>query len=218
MWRLWIFLLLLLAACDPEPTVAFTEPLPVGSADLTQFPRRHRGVYALRSDTLQHVVVLRRAVVFRGWGNFGRKSRHTIDSLRHTTNDAGQPPKLRLVDAQPDSATVLWQVTDTVFQLTTPDSTRLRRKGGLYYLNRARPTGYWETKKLRLRDHQLQLTAFTTDSLRLAALRQAGLLERVTDQPNRYLARLTLRNQARLLRDPTLWPAANDSVYERQCV
>ncbi len=122
---------------------------------------------------------------------------------------------VRLIDARADSAILLVRVTDTLFKLTTPDSTRLRRKGGFYYLNRAQPTGYWQTKRLQISHQQLQLATFTNDSLRLLALKEAGLLEDLTDKPHWHLAHPTLRNQRRLLHAPHLWQPTQDSVYVR---
>ncbi|MBC7448591.1 MAG: hypothetical protein H7330_11085 [Hymenobacteraceae bacterium] len=205
----------MLIACDPAPDVLFTNPLPVGSPDLPQFPRRHRGVYALPTDSLRQVVVLPRSLVLRAWANLGRESRFVIDSFQRTQNDAGQHPVVRLIDARADSAILLVWVTDTLFKLTTPDSTRLRRKGGFYYLNRAQPTGHWQTKRLQINPQQLQLTTFTNDSLRLVALKEAGLLADLPDKPRWYLAHPTLRNQRRLLHAPHLWQPTHDSVYVR---
>ena len=208
-----VFLLLLgLVACEsPKPEVVFAEPLPVGSADLTAFPPRVRGEYVREGDTTRQLAILPAAVVRRQWADMGWHHRREIDSLRR----ASWP--LREMTREGDSVRVRLLGIDTVFRLSRPALSRLRRKGGYYYLNQNRGLDLWVANRLRVHGPGLRLANFNADTTRLAGLQEADLLENGSRQHPRYLIRPTKAQQQHLLRDPTWWHSAEaDTAFVRR--
>lgn len=220
MKRLWI-LLLGTTACEPQAELLFTEPLPVGGTELTHFPERHQGVYTDVTDTAKQLLVLPRGIVLRAWQDWGKKSPRAADSLHCDSAAASWITEWRLLPTADDSVHVLTLTTYLLFfELTTPSATRLRRKGGYYYLNEFVDTLHaWQTKRLWLRGHQAQLATLSEDSARLANLHQQGLTQPMPQQDSRlYLMRPTRGTQQRILRDTALWEQGRRFVWRRPVV
>lgn len=199
-----------LAACDTVPDVVLADSFPTGHADLTRFPKRVQGEFVASADTTRQLAVLPTAVVRRVWSVPRWIRVGEADSLRA----AGVP--VRLVSQQGDTVLLTVRYVDTVFALTEPARSRLRRAGGAYYLNQRVGIGQWTAHRLRLNGQTARLTQFVPDSVRTATLPDAPRPEAYAGQTRRVV-RLSPAQQRAVIRDAGWWREQPfDTVYVRR--
>lgn len=203
--RLFVALAICTACNDQAVEVEFTEPL--GGVDATGFKPRWQGRYVAANDSGQCIVVLPKTLLHQYWLKLGWQRKRGLDSLRKTSVSPATP--LRIEPAQGDSSQVWIRSSDTLFALAKPNS-RLGQKGNDFYLNTLRESsGSWEVQKLHIHNRRLELANFTNDTLRLAVLKDLGVLRLDPDQrknPCRYLVHFATARQRRImLRYEGLW-------------
>lgn len=206
---LFLPLLLSLVACDEGADIALTEPLPVGSTDLTAFVPRHRGIYVEPADTSMQLEVLPTLVRRRFWITDGPFHWRQLDSVRQDIH--GAPPLAVCTDPiGADSFRLRVLAADTIFRLGRPTEARLRFKGGSYYLNEPADTlGVWHARRLELHGRQARLYVFSDDTVRL---RQRGQVRIVPRKRPLYIVNTPTGKG--VLRDTTYWRPASSELFE----
>lgn len=205
-----IVLLLALIACDgPGTDVAFSEPLPAGTADLDHFPSRHQGVYVQPGDTTQQLEVLPTVLRRRLWMIDGPYSRHDIDTVLRDAL-AGQPLTLRTEPTGPDSVRLVGLFVDTIFRCGNPAVARLRHQNQSYYLNEASDTlQTWRARRLEIQGRRARLLSFTDDTVRLL---ENGLARVVPRRRPLYIVQTPVGS--RMLRDTAYWQTDASEPFE----
>ncbi|MDQ2795371.1 MAG: hypothetical protein M3Y12_15390 [Bacteroidota bacterium] len=169
---------LLLGSCDDIQIervwlVDFAQPFPATRPNMAAFPARHQGVYTA-ADSSESLCIGATAVwqqelhsqllSQQGLADKGRRLR--ADSI---FQQAGVLHYLHRVGR--DSVRESWLACDTIFDCAQPETGRLRRFQGHYYLNAPFDSaGNWMVQRLQISGRHLVWQQLGNDTLRLGAL------------------------------------------------
>ncbi|GAA4055961.1 hypothetical protein GCM10022409_49060 [Hymenobacter glaciei] len=169
---------LLLGGCDDIQIeriwlVDFAQPFPATRSDLTAFPPRHQGVYTAADSTeslcigpttvwqqdLHSLLRSRRELAGKGKG-LRADSTYQQEGVLHYLHRVGR-----------DSVRDSWLECDTIFNCAKPETGRLRRFQGHYYLNTSfDSTNNWLVQRLEISGRHLVWQRLGNDTLRLGVL------------------------------------------------
>jgi hypothetical protein len=153
------FLLLIsLVACE-EP-VTFTDPQPVGTNDLSKFPKRLQGSYISLADN--STLIIHDDFIQRVYDFDYKIHLHQLDSTARLSGDTlinMKTDEKVFVKKENDSLVFHIHSEDTIFQIN-PVSI-LRKLKGYYFLNTQYGKG-WEVQKIQLAKGQLVISSVST--------------------------------------------------------
>lgn len=153
---------LIIIAC--EDSLKFEEPQPSGKSNLTQIPRKLKGIYLSNTDstflTINEEQVIERMDIV---------TRTIIDSLDFDIDSTKikelTPDSTQIVDGKynlsfkflsGDSVIVYYAYRDTLFKIS--DDHILRRFKGHYFLNYKRAENNWTVRRLTLAKDELSFS------------------------------------------------------------
>jgi hypothetical protein len=156
-----IIILTSLFACNPEPSVIFSEPQPTDTDNLSKFPNRLQGQYLSLADNSALVIgdkLIQRIYDFdqkihpSQLDSNSRISGDTIINLMTNTRE--------VVKRDGDSLVAHIHYIDTLFQMDYDNV--VRKFKGYYFLNKRYDKESWEVKKIELSKGQLIVSSIST--------------------------------------------------------
>lgn len=216
---------LLLGGCDDIQIermwlVDFAQPFPATRPDMAAFPARHQGVYTAADST--NSLCIGATAVWQQELRSQLLSRRELDGKGHrfradsTYQQAGVLHYLHRVGR--DSVRDSWLACDTIFDCARPETGRLRRFQGHYYLNGPfdSATNDWMVQRLEISGRHLVWQHLGNDTMRLGVLAPRTVrLDRRAGHPAFF--RLTPGSAAevrRIGRYAGLW--ATNEEYDRR--
>lgn len=156
-----IIILTSLLACNPEPTVIFSEPQPTGTNNLSKFPNRLQGQYLSLADS--SVLEISDKLIQRIYdfdfkihpSQLDSDSRLSGDTIINLTSNTRT-----FVKRDGDSLVTHFHSIDTLFIMNYDNV--VRKFKGYYFLNKRYDKESWEVKKIQLSKGQLVISIIST--------------------------------------------------------
>ena len=154
-----IIILTSLVAC--EPPVTFTEPQPVDTDNLSNFPRRLKGVYLSLSDS--SILSINDKLIQRTYDFDYKIHPNQLDSTVRLTGDTLiniETNERELIKRDGDSLKIHIHSVDTLFQMDYDNV--VRKFKGYYFLNTRYDKTSWAVEKMNLSKGQLIISSIST--------------------------------------------------------
>jgi hypothetical protein len=154
-----IIILTGLVAC--EPPVTFTEPQPVSTDNLSEFPRRLKGVYLSLSDS--STLSISDNLIQRTYDFDYKVHPNQLDSTARLSGDTLinlETKEKVLIKQDGDSLTIHFHNVDTLFLMDYDNV--VRKFKGNYFLNTRYNKTSWSVEKMNLSKGQLTISSIST--------------------------------------------------------
>jgi hypothetical protein len=154
-----IIILTSLVAC--EPPVTFTEPQPVGTDNLSKFPRRLKGVYLSLSDS--STLSINDKLIQRTYDFDYKIHPNQLDSTARLSGDTlmnVETKERELIQRDGDSLLIHIHNVDTLFLMNYDNV--VRKFKGYYFLNTRYDKTSWSVQKMQLSKGQLIISSIST--------------------------------------------------------
>jgi hypothetical protein len=148
-----------LVAC--EPLVTFTEPQPISTDNLSEFPRRLKGVYLSLSDS--STLSINDNLVQRTYDFDYKVHPNQLDSTARLSGDTlvnFETKEKELIKRDGDSLIFHFHYVDTLFQMDYDNV--VRKFKGYYFLNTRYDKTSWSVEKMNLSKGQLIISSIST--------------------------------------------------------
>ena len=148
-----------LVAC--EPSVTFTEPQPVDTDNLSEFPRRLKGVYLSLSDS--SILSINDKQIQRTYDFDYKIHPNQLDSTARLSGDTLinlETKERKLIKRDGDSLKIHIHSVDTLFQMDYGNV--VRKFKGYYFLNTRYDKTSWAVEKMNLSKGQLIISSIST--------------------------------------------------------
>ena len=148
-----------LVAC--EPSVTFTEPQPVDTDNLSEFPRRLKGVYLSLSDS--SILSINDKQIQRTYDFDCKIHPNQLDSTARLSGDTLinlETKERELIKRDGDSLKIHIHSVDTLFQMDYDNV--VRKFKGYYFLNTRYNKTSWAVEKMNLSKGQLIISSIST--------------------------------------------------------
>ncbi len=154
-----IIILTGLVAC--EPPVTFTEPQPVSTDNLSEFPRRLKGVYLSLSDS--STLSISDNLIQRTYDFDYKVHPNQLDSTARLSGDTLinlETKEKVLIKRDRDSLIIHFHNVDTLFLMDYDNV--VRKFKGNYFLNTRYNKTSWSVEKMNLSKGQLTISSIST--------------------------------------------------------
>ena len=154
-----IIILTSFVAC--EPPVTFTEPQPVDTDNLSNFPRRLKGVYFSLSDS--STLSISEKMIKRTYDFYYKIHPNQLDSTARLSGDTlinVETNERQLIKRDGDSLKIHFHSVDTLFQMDYDNV--VRKFKGYYFLNTRYDKTSWAVEKMNLSKGQLIISSIST--------------------------------------------------------
>lgn len=155
-----IIILTSLVAC--QPPVTFTEPQPVDTDNLSNFPRRLKGDYLSLSDS--SILSINDKLIQRTYDFDYKIHPNQLDSIARLSGDTlinTETNERKLIKRDGDSLKIHIHSVDTLFQMDYDHV--VRKYKGYYFLNTRYEKASWAVEKMNLLKGQLVISSISTE-------------------------------------------------------
>lgn len=209
---LLVLSLLFLASCEEAQLVKFAQPYPASAPVVREFPKQHRGWYAMPTDSTHRLLITPSIIWSESMWTL-RATGHALDSLAPSV--AGKTPgvwystkggSMRLRPGRADTTWLDTWTRDTLCSLTPEFKGQVRWYRGAYYVSQPAADEQWKVERLAFDGRQLSWQRLGNDTMRIAVL-PAGVVRRVgaKDEQRWLLNPRTRQEEQQIARYAGLW-------------